>query len=128
MMSGVVVDASAALELTREGNTTGLPDTAVFAPALIDIEILSALRRFVRLGELTFERAADRVRDWSAAEVTRSGHELLLPRIWDLRDNFSAYDAAYVALAEGLDIPLITTDRRLARAAEQYCEVMTLGE
>lgn len=127
-MSGLVIDASAALELTREGGAVALPEVTVFAPSLIDIEILNALRRLVRLGELTFERATCRVRDWSAAKVTRNGHELLLPRIWDLRDNFSAYDAAYVALAEALDIPLITADRRLARAASRYCEVITLGD
>ena len=125
-MTGLVLDASAAIELTRDDSNTPFPEGALFAPAVIDVEYLHTLRRLVRLGQLAQDIAHLRVAEWTDNQLIRCQHLLLLSRIWELRDNFSAYDASYVALAEQLEVPLITADKRLARAASAYCEVITL--
>ncbi len=86
------------------------------APHLLGIEVAQVLRRLEAAGELSSARAAQALGDLQALDVDRYDHELLLPRIWNLRKNLTAYDAAYVALAELLDAPLLTFDRRLAGA------------
>jgi predicted nucleic acid-binding protein len=91
-------------------------DGDLHAPHLIDVEILNALRGLVRGGKLSADRADDVRTDVADLAVTRYGHEPLADRIWALRDNLTAYDAAFVALAEALDVPLITCDARLANA------------
>ncbi len=83
---------------------------------LLDIEVLSALRRLVHRGELTESEAHDAIQFWERLSVTRYPHAALRERIWTLRDNLTPYDVSYVALAETLDAPLVTTDGRLARA------------
>lgn len=123
----LVIDASAAIELTRDEDGVALPDGQLYAPAVIDIEYLHTVRRFVRMGQLLPDVARARISNWTDNQLTRCQHLLLLPRMWELRDNISTNDAAYVALAEKLSVPLITADRRLARAASAYCEVVTLG-
>lgn len=125
-LTDLVLDASAALELTRDNVDAALPDGRLYAPAIIDIEYLHTLRRFVRMKQLTPDRARTRIADWVDNDLTRVQHVLLLSRMWQLRDNIATYDAAYVALAEKLEIPLVTADRRLARAAAAYCEVITV--
>ena len=83
---------------------------------LLDVEFAQVLRRLVRESKLTPRRAEEAIDDLTALRITRYPPVLLLPRIWRLRQNLSAYDAAYVALAEELKAPLITRDQRLAAA------------
>lgn len=117
----IVVDASAALELLlRAADRPGLVDRVlrsgegIAAPHLLDLEVLQVLRRFVMAGELTEVRAAEAIEDHLSLGIARYPHDGLLGRIWELRANCTAYDAAYVALAEALDAVLITCDGRIA--------------
>jgi predicted nucleic acid-binding protein len=87
------------------------------APHLIDVEIAQVVRRYAAAGEIDGERGRAALTDLADLRLLRYPHDLLLPRIWNLRHNLTAYDAAYVALAEALDAPLVTRDRRLAAAA-----------
>ena len=123
-----MLDASAAIELTRDDDRTALPDGQLYAPALIDIEFVHTLRRLVRLGQLPEDTAHRRLTDWADNQLIRCQHLFLLARIWQLRDNISSSDGAYVALAERLGAPLVTADKRLARAASAYCEVIAVGQ
>ncbi len=83
---------------------------------LIDVEFVQVLRRLVREGTLSPKRALEAIEDMSALRITRYAPVLLVQRIWQLRQNLSAYDAAYVALAEKLQAPLITRDQRIRAA------------
>jgi predicted nucleic acid-binding protein len=74
------------------------------------------MRRFTLAGELTPERAEQALLDLADLPLTRYAHTDLISRLWSLRDSLTAYDAAYVALAEALDAPLVTSDGKLARA------------
>jgi len=85
-------------------------------PHLFDLEIMNALRRARLAGRLSPGRALGVLADLSALRATRYAHAPFVPRIWELGENLTAYDAAYVALAEALDAPLLTLDERLARA------------
>ena len=87
------------------------------APHLLDIEVAHALRRYAISGQIDAERGRAALDILAGLPLNRYPHRFLLPRIWDLRNNLSAYDAAYVALAETLDAPLITRDHRLAGAS-----------
>lgn len=98
-------------------------DGDLHAPHLIDIEILNALRGLVRGGQLSEDRAQDVRTDVEELALTRYGHQPLADRIWALRDNLTAYDAAFVALAEALKVPLITCDARLAKAPDVTAEL-----
>ncbi len=80
------------------------------------MELPQVLRRSAAAGEVDANRCRAALEDFAGLPLTRYPHDLLLPRIWELRDNLSAYDPAYVALAEALDVPSLTRDRRLARA------------
>lgn len=118
----IVVDSSAAVEWLL-----GLPladavaeriasAQSVHAPALLDIEVAHVVRRYCAAGEIsdrTAERALSALAELDAIRYT---HELLLPLIWTLRHNLTAYDAAFVALAAVLDAPLVTLDTRIAQA------------
>jgi predicted nucleic acid-binding protein len=89
----------------------------------------NALRRLVSSGEATAERAGQAIADLLDRPIERYPHDILVPRIWQLRENFSVYDASYVALAEGLadePVPLLTTDARLARAVADHADVPVL--
>jgi predicted nucleic acid-binding protein len=116
-----VVDASVVVEMllwTPAGRAVAdrvlTRDASLHAPHLLDIEVLHALRRLHRTGAITASRARDAVSDLVDLPLTRWGHLELVPRVWDLRHNATAYDAAYLALAEALRAPLLTRDRRLA--------------
>jgi predicted nucleic acid-binding protein len=95
--------------LLRRGET-------IHAPALIDVDVAQVLRRYVLRGDLTPIWARTAIGLLGGFPMERYGHEPLLARMWELRDNLTAYDAAYVALAEGLRAPLVTCDKRLANA------------
>ena len=119
----MVLDASVVVELllgTTEGGSIAErvadPRLALHAPHLLDVEVTQALRRYVREGELDPVSAAAALDDLRALDIERHGHEPLLDRVWALRENFTAYDAVYVALAEALDATLLTCDGKLARA------------
>ena len=132
----LVVDASALTELIlgrRAGDVVGEHLVhhrfAVHAPHLVDVEVLSALRRLVASGEATAERAGEAIGDLLDLPIERYPHDILVPRIWELRENFSAYDAGYVALAEAVadePVPLLTADARLALAITAHCDVPVL--
>ncbi len=119
----IVVDASAMLEVLL-GTATGarIEDRllsrgeSLHAPHLLDVEVAQVLRRYAAAGELTPERGLEALTDLVDFPVHRYAHDLLLPRIWELRRNVTAYDAAYLALAEALTAPLVTCDARLASA------------
>ena len=119
----MVLDASGAIELllnTTRGKRLAerLADEAevVHAPHLIDVEISQVLRRYVLRGALSERRGATALHRWRGFDVERYPHEPFLDRVWQLRANFSAYDAVYVALAEALSTVLVTGDRKLADA------------
>ena len=118
-----MLDASAIVELllgTRLGRAVAArladPSVGLHAPHLLDVEVAQALRRYVREGEVESADAAAALEHLRALDIERHAHEPLLARIWALRENLTAYDATYVALAEALDTTLLTCDRRLARA------------
>ena len=119
----IVVDASAVLELllrTEKGVKVQErvldSEESLHAPHLIDIEVTQTLRRLVSLKEITAARGKQALEDHIALNIKRAEHKDLLDRVWSLRDSITAYDAAYVALAEILDAPLITCDAKLARS------------
>ena len=121
----IVLDASAAIELvlnTSAGKQVGdrIADEreAIQAPHLIDVELVHVIRRFAMRNVIGAARGEAAIRLWRMLDVQRHDHEPFMARIWQLRDNFSAYDATYVALAEALSAPLITADRRLASAPQ----------
>ena len=132
----LVVDASAVTELLLGRPAAGSiaqqlrdHDFDLHAPQLLDVEVLSALRRIVTAGDASADRADDAVADLRDLPVERYSHDALVPRIWELRQNFSAYDAAYVALAEVIaddGTPLITADARLARAVGSHTGVRVI--
>jgi predicted nucleic acid-binding protein len=102
------------------------PDADLHTPALCDVEVAAILRRGLRSGTLTTDRAADAVIDLVDLPLTRHGHLTLLGRILRLRDNFSAYDASYIALAEQLGADLLTADSGLVRATRTYLTISVI--
>jgi predicted nucleic acid-binding protein len=129
----IVVDASAALEVFL--NTPAAPTVAarlfdpresLHAPHLIDVEVAQVLRRYATAGAATPDRCRTVLADLADLSLQRHPHTILLPRIWELRHNLTAYDAVYVALAEALDAPLVTRDARLAGASGHRARVEVL--
>lgn len=120
----IVVDASALIEVILRTPAAGAVESRLFearetlhAPHLLDVEAAQVVRRYAANGEIDAERGRLALIDLAEFPLQRYPHTLLLPRIWELRNNLTAYDAAYVALAEALDAPLLTRDQRLANAA-----------
>ena len=91
------------------------------APHLIDLEISSVLRRSVLTGTVTGQRARQALQDLTDLEIERVAHTTLLPRVWELRGNYTPYDASYVAVAELFHAPLLTYDARMANAPGARC-------
>lgn len=119
----IVADASALLELVlrtgraeRIGARTLAAGETLHAPHLVDVEVLQTLRRLLRQGQVDGESAEHALEDFCDLLIERHAHADLLPRIWQLRESVSAYDASYIALAEALDAPLVTCDAKLARS------------
>jgi predicted nucleic acid-binding protein len=96
------------------------------APELVDLEVVSVWRRQLRTGAIDLRRAGLAIADLAVMPLRRAQHGPLLDRCWELRQNLSIYDAAYVALAEVLDVTLLTGDRRLARATGPRCRIEVL--
>jgi predicted nucleic acid-binding protein len=118
----IVLDASAAIDWllqTSAGQRIGqrISNQSLHTPHLMDLEVAQVLRRLVRDATISARRADEALHDLLDLRISRYPHFLLLPRIWQLRQNLSAYDAAYVVLAEKLDAPLLTRDNRLASAS-----------
>ncbi|HTO00608.1 MAG TPA: type II toxin-antitoxin system VapC family toxin [Microthrixaceae bacterium] len=121
----IVVDASAAvLGLLNDGEArTMLGAEAVICPHLVDSEVANAFRSQVLRGDLDAVAAGRAIEVWARLGLTRLAVHGLLGRIWELRENVSAYDATYVALAEALEVPLVTADGRLGRAPGPRCVI-----
>jgi predicted nucleic acid-binding protein len=128
----LVVDASViATALGDDGRDgdrarTRLRGETLTAPELLDLEVASVLRRQVAFGALPARRAELALADLDALPLQRVQHRFLLRRCWQLRDNFSIYDAAYVALAETIGSDLLAGDGNLARAPAPRCRVEVL--
>lgn len=120
-----VLDASAAISaLFNDGQARELVGAEpMHAPHLIDSEVAHVLRRQVLGNSLNESTGNDLLRTWQNLGISRYPSTNLLPRIWTLKDNLSAYDATYVALAEALDCGLITADARLSRASGVGCPI-----
>jgi predicted nucleic acid-binding protein len=118
----IVVDTSAVIGvLAGQPRVARLVDRVInegdlHAPHLIDVEFQHALRRLVVAGAISDDRAADARMDFADLTIVRYPHVSLADRMWELRHNVAAYDAAFLALAEALGAPLVTCDARLARA------------
>jgi predicted nucleic acid-binding protein len=126
----IVLDASAAIEWLLQTSTGQRVEQQIFsqseslhAPHLLDVEIIQVLRRLVRERVISAVRADQAITDLLDLRINRYPHFVLLPRIWQLRHNLSAYDAAYVALAEELDAILLTSDARLASASGHTAQI-----
>lgn len=121
----IVVDASVILELLLRTPAAAAIEQRLFAraeplhaPHLLDVEVVQVLRRYALGGTMSEHRGRLAIGLLSEIPIMRHEHTALLPRIWTLRKNLTAYDAAYVTLAEGLDATLLTRDERLAAAPE----------
>jgi len=99
------------------------PGQTLHAPHLLDVEVAQVIRRYAAHGDIDDARGRLALTDLADLTLRRYPHDFLLPRMWDLRHNLTAYDAAYVALAEALDAPLLTRDRRLAAAAGHHARI-----
>jgi predicted nucleic acid-binding protein len=128
----IVVDASVLVVALIDKGADGdqararLHNETLLSPELIDLEVAQVLRRLVSRGALDEERAIDALTDLMALPLVRAPHAALLPRCWELRQNVTIYDAAYVALAEALQATLLTSDLRLARASGLACRIEVL--
>jgi predicted nucleic acid-binding protein len=130
----IVVDASALLEFLLQ-TTLGervearllRHEDELHAPHLVDVEVAQCLRRLVRTGEVPAGRAQEAIADLTDLDLHRHAHLDLVGRAWKLRDNLTAYDAMYVALAEAIDSPLVTCDGPLANAPGHRARVEVIA-
>jgi len=125
----LVIDASAVVAALVDGGQDGrwaeseLAAESLAAPHLMPVEAANILRRAVLAGDLSADIAALAHDDLVQLRVDLFPYEPHAQRVWQLRDNLTAYDAWYVALAEALDAPLITLDERIARAPGPRCDI-----
>jgi predicted nucleic acid-binding protein len=126
----IVVDASAITEFVLQTDLGRRVESRLFqdaaelhAPHLLDVEVVQALRRLVRTGDVTSARAEEALDDLAILAIRRHSHLDLLGRVWELRDNLTAYDAIYVVLAEATDAVLVTCDARLGGALRQEAQI-----
>lgn len=118
----IVVDASAILEVLLDSPAATriaerLGGETLHAPHLLDLEVAQVLRRYARSGQLDEGRGRQALEDLADFPLVRYPHDVFLPRIWELRNNVTAYDAVYLALAEALPATLVTRDAALASPA-----------
>lgn len=126
----IVLDASAAIEWLFQ-TPAGLkieqlifsPAESLHSPHLLDVEVAQVLRRYVRDKAITAQRGQEALEDLADVPLARYPHDVLIPRIWELRATLAAYDATYVALAEVLGAPLLTCDRKIAAASGHNAKV-----
>jgi predicted nucleic acid-binding protein len=125
-----VLDASVLVEYLTDGEQAESSRRRIaaspgwlWAPHLVDAEVGHALRSVVRAGELSAKAARAALVDLMEMRLQRVSHHLLAERAWELRENVSFYDALYVALAEQLEVPLVTLDSRLAKAPGVRAEI-----
>jgi predicted nucleic acid-binding protein len=126
----IVVDASAIVEVLLNTTTGEVLRSYLFAngetlhvPHLTDVEVLQVLRRYSVSKTLDQKRAREAFDDYAAIPLTRYPHSFLLPRVWELRHNLTAYDAVYVALAQALNATLVTCDRGLGSVAGHHAAI-----
>ena len=126
----IVLDASATIEWLLQSPTgvkidqrISSPSESLHAPHLLDVEVAQVLRRYVRDKTITARRGREALVDLADLRLSRYPHDFLIPRIWDLRATLTAYDAAYVVLAEVLDAPLVTCDAKIAAASGHHAKV-----
>ncbi len=126
----IVLDASAAVEWLLQTSTGARVGRRILssrdtlhAPHLLDVEVAQVFRRKVATGEVATSRAEEALQDLLDLRIRRYPHFLFLRRVWELRDNLTAYDALYVALAEALDATLVTCDGKFAAASRHGARV-----
>ena len=129
----IVLDASALLEFLLQTPLGLRVEARLFrgehefhAPHLVDVEVTQGLRRLVTAGEVSPDRALQAIADLADFDLHRHSHVDLLTRAWKLRENLTAYDAMYVALAEALDAPLVTCDTPLAKTPGHRARIETI--
>jgi predicted nucleic acid-binding protein len=126
----IVVDASVVIHVLLEANLEpSIIDTleaanGMIAPYLIDFEVISGIRKQFFLKKIDLHRAQTAIADFEDFSIDRRATAPLIQRIWSLRDNLTSYDAAYVALAENLQLQLMTRDRRIARVGNLNTSVL----
>jgi predicted nucleic acid-binding protein len=129
----IVVDASVVAPALADDDVDGdrarerLRGERLVAPELLDLEVVAVVRKALFAGVLDERRAAMALADLANLDLERVGHRPLLPRIWELHPNVTPYDAAYVALAETIEVTLVTADHRLSKASGPRCEIEYLG-
>ena len=126
----IVVDASAVLEALLRTRAAAVverwlfdPSHTLHAPHLLDVEVAQVVRRYAAHREIDGERGRMALADLADLPLHRYPHDFLLLRAWDLRNNLTAHDAVYVVLAEVLDAPLLTRDKRLAASAGHHARI-----
>ncbi len=127
----IVIDASALLDVLLRTPSAQAVETRLFeepqqtlhAPHLLDVEVAQVLRRYATMGEINDQRGTEALFDLADFPIRRYPHDFLLTRVWTLRNNFTAYDAVYVALAEALNARLLTRDQRLAAAVRRHVDI-----
>ncbi len=130
----IVLDASAAIEwliksplgIKVDRRLFSFPPVTLHVPHLLDVEIAQVLRRYVREKTMTASRGEEVLQDLYDLPLNRYPHDILMPRVWELRATLTAYDAVYVALAELLDAPLLTSDRKIALASGHSASVQVI--
>lgn len=130
----IVLDASAAVELLlclpqsgAVANRLADPDEVIHSPHLLSVEVAQVIRRYVQRGQVQPQRGETAIADLADLDIEHHANEPFLPRMWRLRENLTAYDAAYITLAEALDAPLLTLDARLAAAPGHHAVVEVLA-
>lgn len=128
-----VLDASAVLEWLRGTELgkqvavqTADPDEVLVAPHLIDVEVASGLRKLVRMGAILPDQGRQALDVLLRLDIRRVEHTDLLPRVWELRENVTIYDAIYLVLAEALEAPLVTTDGEFERTPGHRASILTI--
>jgi predicted nucleic acid-binding protein len=119
LVSALIADDAAGERMRLRLDT----EATVCAPEVIDLEVANAWRRDLLAGRIGEDRSRLALEDLAGLSLARMPHRPLMSRVWELRHNLTPYDAVYVALAESLDVPLLTVDGRLAHAPTPWCEI-----